>query len=486
MKNDLKTKTVTGFLWRLGERVGAQAVTFIVSIVLAWFIVPEDYTIISLVTIFITFCNVFVTSGFGNSLIQKKDADNVDFSSVFYFNIVFSVSVYALLFAAAPLIGRFYDSELLVSVVRVMGLRIIIAAVNSVQQAYVSRHMQFKRFFFSTLGGTVASGVLGIGMAYLGCGVWSVVAQYLFNSFVDTVVLWFTVKWRPSFAFSFSRLKTLFSYGWKLLVSGLIDEAYNNIRSLVIGKIYTKEHLSLYNNGQKIPNLIVDNVNSSIASVLFPAIAKNQTDREKVRAMTRRSVKIGGYVMIPLMAGLAMCADSVVHLILPETWYMCIPYIRIACFSGALIPLQTANLQAIKAIGRSDVSLKVEIVKKGTCLAIFLAVAWRSVMAIAYSTIAAAMISLVINSFPNSKLLGYRYIDQIKDIFPYILMSGVMAAAVWAVSLIHTYTVIILVLQVLTGAAVYILLSYIFKIDSFWFILDALKELFGKYFKKTG
>ncbi len=484
MNNDLKNKTVTGFLWRLAERVGAQAVTFIVSIVLAWFIVPEDYAIISLVTIFITFCNIFVTSGFGNSLVQKKDTDNLDFSSVFYFNIVFSIAVYALLFFAAPLIGKFYESELLTSVIRVMGVRIIIAAVNSVQQAYVSRKMQFKRFFFSTLGGTVASGVLGIAMAYFGFGVWSVVAQYLFNSFVDTLVLWFTVKWRPERRFSAKRLKGLFSYGWKLLLSGIIDEAYKNIRSLVIGKIYTKDNLALYNNGQKIPDLIVDNVNSSIASVLFPAIAKKQTDREAVRRMTRRSVKIGGYVMIPLMTGLALCAEALVHVILPETWYACIPYIRITCFSSALIPLQTANLQAIKAIGRSDISLKVEIVKKVTCLLIFLSVCRMSVMAIAYSTIATGMVSLIINSFPNAKLLGYRYIDQIIDILPYVLLSAVMGGAVYLVGLLPTASIVVLILQVITGAAVYVALSWLFKIDSFTFLLESLSG-FTEKFKKA-
>lgn len=483
MNNDLKNKTISGFLWRFAERIGAQAVTFIVSIILTWFIIPEDYAVISLVTIFITFCNIFVTSGFGSSLVQKKDCDNLDFSSVFYFNIVFSLAVYGLLYFTAPLISRFYDLELLCPVIRVMGLRIIVAAVNSVQQAYVSRTMQFKRFFFSTLGGTLASGVVGIGMAYFGFGVWSVVAQYLFNNVVDTVVLWFTVKWRPDFKFSFERLRSLFSYGWKILVSGIIDEAYKNIRGLFIGKIYTKDNLALYNNGQKIPNLIVDNVNASIASVLFPAIAKKQTDREAVRSMTRRSVKIGGYVMIPLMVGLALCAETLVHVILPETWYECIPYIRITCFSGALIPLQTANLQAIKAIGRSDISLKVEIIKKATCLLIFLSVCRVSVMVIAYSTVVTSMVSLIINSFPNSKLLGYRYIDQIIDILPYVLMSAVMGVAVYFTGLIPVHNVILLILQVISGVAVYVALSFIFKVDSFYFLLNSLKEFKGKLTK---
>ncbi len=480
MNNDLKNKTISGFLWRLAERIGAQAITFIVSIILTWFIIPEDYAVISLVTIFITFCNIFVTSGFGSSLVQKKDCDELDFSSVFYFNIVFSLLVYALLYFTAPLISRFYELELLCPVIRVMGIRIIVAAVNSVQQAYVSRTMQFKRFFFSTLGGTLASGVVGIGMAYYGFGVWSVVAQYLFNNVVDTVVLWFTVKWRPGPKFSAERLKSLFSYGWKILVSGIIDEAYKNIRGLFIGKIYTKDNLALYNNGQKIPNLIVDNVNASIASVLFPAIAKKQTDREAVRSMTRRSVKIGGYVMIPLMVGLALCAETLVHIILPETWYECIPYIRITCFSGALIPLQTANLQAIKAIGRSDVSLKVEIIKKTTCFLIFLSVCKVSVMAIAYSTIVTSMVSLIINSFPNSKLLGYRYIDQMIDILPYVLMSAVMGAAVYFTGLLPVHNILLLILQVISGVIVYVALSFIFKVDSFYFLLESLKSIKSK------
>lgn len=285
---NMKSKVLSGLFWKFAERILAQLVSLVVSIVLARLLLPEDYGAVSLVTIFITLANVFVVDGLGVSLIQKKDADDVDFSTVFYFNIVFSCAIYFLLYLFAPVLAAFYDMPILCPVVRVLGLKIPIAGINSVQQAFVSRKMIFKKFFFSTLIGTVISAVVGIAMAYYGFGVWALVCQYLINSVIDTIVLWLTVRWRPIRTFSIERMKGLFSYGWKLLVQSLLVTLYGNLRSLVIGKVYSSADLAFYNKGGQFPNLIVTNVDSAINSTLFPAMSKEQNNTERVRAIARR------------------------------------------------------------------------------------------------------------------------------------------------------------------------------------------------------
>ena len=447
-------KVLSGLFWKFGERISAQLVTFIVSIVLARLLSPDDYGNIALVTVFITIANVFVVNGFGSALIQKQEADNVDFSSVFYANIVFSCFLYVIIFLVSPVVADFYASPILCPVLRVLGLRIPVAAINSVQQAYVSRHMLFKKFFFSTLFGTLLSGVVGCVMAYMGFGIWALVAQYLVNTSVDTIVLWFTVRWRPDFVFSFSRVKVLLSYGWKLLLSGLLDTGYTQLRSLIIGKKYTSADLAYYNRGQQYPQLVVTNINTSISSVLFPAISKCQDDLSRVKSMTRRAIKTSSYIMWPLMIGLGVIAEPLVSFMLTDKWLPCVPYLQIACFTYAFWPIHTANLEALKAIGRSDIFLQLEILKKGIGLVLLFLTMNYGVMAIALSLVVSTIISSFINASPNKKLLGYSYFDQIKDMVPLLLIST----------------------QVLLGAVIYIVLSRIFRLESFMYILGIISS----------
>lgn len=262
-------KVIKNFLWRFFERCGAQGVSFVVQIVLARILAPDVYGTIALITVFTTILQVFVDSGMGNALIQKKNADNLDFSSVFYFNIVVCIILYICMFFAAPLIAVFYENNELVPVIRVLSLTLVISGIKNVQQAYVSRTMQFKKFFFSTLAGTIGAAIIGIALAYNGFGVWALVAQQIFNATLDTIVLWITVKWRPEKKFSLKRLKGLFSYGWKLLASSLLNQIYSEITTLIIGKVYTTTDLAQYNRGNTFPMFIINNVNSSIDSVLL-------------------------------------------------------------------------------------------------------------------------------------------------------------------------------------------------------------------------
>ena len=486
--NSLKAKILSGVIWKFGERVSAQAVNFIVSIILARLLLPEDYGIIALVTVFITICNKIVVSGFATSLIQKKDADNLDFSTVFYFSLAVAVVLYTGLFFSAPFIADFYsaesDPQLFIQVIRVMGLNLFIIAVNSVQQAYVSRTMQFRKFFFSTIIGTVVSAVAGIGMAYGGYGVWALVAQNIILAVVNGIVLWFMVKWRPELKFSFKRLKTLYSYGWKIFVASMIKILYNDLRSLVIGKVYTAADLAFYNKAQSFPQLIDTNVEGTIDSVLFPAISKKQSSVDDMRAMLRRAIKTTSYVLMPLLAGLSAVAKPFIIILLTDKWAESIPLMQILSFSFMFAPIELENLQAIKAIGRSDVALKVEIIKKVAGVIILIVSIPFGVTAIAVGMVISTTLSAIINAIPNKKLLGYTFKMQLADILPGLLLSLVMFGVVYPISLLDLNVFVMLIVQVAVGAIIYISLSVIFKVESFKYILGIVKGFLKRGKKK--
>lgn len=472
-------KVFSNFIWRFAERCGAQLVTFIVSIVLARILTPSDYGTIALVTVFTTILQVFIDSGLSTALIQKKDADDLDFSSVFYFNFVICIILYLIMFVSAPFIADFYKDSSLVSIVRVISLTLVISGVKGVQQSYVSRHMLFKRFFFSTLGGTIFSAVLGIIMAYAGFGVWAIVFQQLSNNAIDTLILWITVKWRPIKKFSWSRLKNLLSFGWKMLASSLLDTVYNNLRNMIIGKLYTSADLAFYNQGDKFPKLIVTNINTSIDSVLLPTMSNEQDNHVRVKDMTRRAIKISTYIMAPLMIGLAFCAKPIVQIVLTDKWLPCVPYLQIFCISYLFWPIHTANLNAIKAMGRSDLFLKLEVIKKFIGMILLLITMNISVMAMAYSLLISGLISQVINSWPNRYLLKYSYIDQIKDILPNIVMALIMGVFVYFINYLDLSVLVSLMVQIILGGIIYLALSIFTKNDSFIYLINILKNRKG-------
>lgn len=478
--NTLKSKTISGLLWKFAERIGAQAITFILSIILARLLTPSDYGAIAILLIFITFADVFVNAGFGSALIYKKGADNLDFSSVFYFNFIFSVFVYAVIYLAAPYITSFYNIPILQPTLRVLALRIPVAAINSVQQAYVSRNMQFKKFFYSTLTGTAVSAVVGIIMAYNGYGVWSLVGQYLSNAIINTLVLFSVISWRPQLMFSFQRLRSLFNYGWKLLFSSLLDNGYQSLNSLLIGKFYTPTDLAFFDTGQKFPMVIVNNINSSISSVLFPALASEQDKPERVKAHTRKAIQISSYIMWPMMLGMAACADNIVSLILTDKWLPAVPYLQIACITYGLWPIHTANLQAINAMGRSDIFLKLEIIKKVIGVTALLISIQYGLLAIALTGIITGIISTFINAYPNGYLLNYKYWEQVKDILPSILCASVMALAVYFIGNFAEDIYSKLLIQIVVGILSYVFISKLFKLDSFEYIIVLIRQKFIK------
>lgn len=471
---------INNFIWRFAERCGAQLVTFIVSIVLARILAPEDYGQIALITVFTTIMQVFVDSGLGTALIQKKDADDLDFASVFYFNFVVCLVLYAIMFIVAPVIANFYNDSSLTPIIRIISLTIVISGVKGIQQSYVSRNMLFKRFFCATLGGTIFSAFLGIGLAYAGLGVWAIVAQQLTNTAIDTLILWLTVKWRPKKMFSWERLKDLFSFGWKMLASALLDTVYGNIRSLIIGKMYSSADLAYYNQGDKFPYVIASNINTSIDSVLLPTMASVQDDSSRVKAMTRRAIKTSTYIMAPLMMGLAFCAESIVRLVLTEKWLPCVPFLRIFCITYMFYPIHTANLNAIKAMGRSDLFLKLEIAKKIVGMTLLLSTMWFGVMAMAYSLLLSSVLSQIINAWPNRQLLGYGYLEQVRDFAPGILLSIGMGVCIYFIGFLPLPTIVTLLFQIIIGTVIYIGVSALLKLEEFEYMLGMVKLFLKK------
>ena len=475
-----QTTVVTNMLWRFAERCGAQGVSFIVSVVLARLLLPEEYGVVSLITVFTTILNLFMDSGFKNALIQKKDADQTDYSTVFYFNIFMGVMLYLLMYAAAPAISRFYEKESIVSYIRVMSLTLILGGVNGVQTAVVAKRMEFKRFFFSTLGGTLSSAAVGIWMAYQGWGVWALVAQNLMNQAVNTAILWVTVRWRPSLVFSLRRLKPLFRYGSRLLGSSLLNSLTSNLSSLVIGKVYSADLLAYYDKGRRIPSLIIENLQSSVQSVLFPVIAQTQDDPARVKKILRRSFKTAAYCIFPCMMGIAICAEPLVRLLYTETWISMVPYLQLWCFIFSFYLLHTADLQVIQALGRSDVILKIELVKQvlsliGLCLAIpFGVLAMMGAMA------AVSVISLYINAAPNRIFVGYGWKERFHDLLPTALLCATMGIVIRLLKLLPLSDLPLLTVQTICGACFYLAGSWVFRMESFHDTVQLIKGLLHK------
>lgn len=475
-----KSVVLSNMLWRFAERCGAQGVSFIVSLVLARLLAPEDYGVLSLITVFTTILNLFIDCGFKNALIQKENADQLDYSTVFFFNVIMGILLYLGMFAAAPAIAGFYEKEYMIPYIRIMSLTLVLGGINGIQQAVVAKRMQFKLFFYATLGGTLISAVVGIAMAYMGMGVWALIAQRLTNQAIDTVILWLTVRWRPTFEFSFSRLKPMFNYGSKLLGSSILASFMTNLSGLLIGKVYTTDMLAYYDKGQNVPNLVVLNLQAAVQSVLFPVIATQQNQREQVKKILRRSLLTSAYCIFPCMMGIAACARPLIRILFTEKWIEMTPYLQLWCFVFAFYLIHTANLQVIQALGRSDIFLKIEIIKQIlSFIGIIIGIRFGA-LAILFSVCVVTVISFYINAQPNKELVDYGCTEQLKDMLPIIILNFVMGVAVMFAGKLNLSDIPLLLVQICTGVIIYIGGSILMKLEIYTYILNTAREVFHR------
>lgn len=475
-----RKKVITNVLWGFGERVCAQLVSFVVSIIIARILSPKDYGTIALVVVFLDILQIFVDSGLGNALIQKKDADDIDFSTVFLFNIFFCIILYLCIFYLSPLIANFYNNEQLTKIIRVLSISILISGIKNIQYSYVSKNLIFRKFFFATIIGTIIAAVVGIVMAYRGYGVWALVAQQLTNNLIDTIVLWFTVKWRPKLVFSITRLKQLYSYGWKIFVTALINCIYNKLREILIGKIYSSEDLAYYNKGNSLAYLIVINVDGSISNVILPAMSNVQDELENIRRLMTKLLEITTYILVPCLIGVAAIANNLIKVLLTEKWINCVPFLQVFCISFIFYPFYTANLSAVKAIGKSDVFLKLEILKKIIGFIILIISVKFGPFVMALTFLFERIIEVFIDSFPSKKLLGFSIFKQIKCVYSNYIISTIMGICVFLIGNININVVFMLFLQIIAGIILYVLLSILFKNKTFFYLINMVKSKLGR------
>lgn len=469
MEIDTGEKIVSGMFWRFGEKITAQGISFVVSIILARILLPSDYGVVAIVNVFITIADIFVTSGISTSLIQKKDATKLDFSTIFYCGLFLSCFLYLIMFLVAPVIANFYGMPILVSVIRVFSLKLPISAINSVQNAYVSRKMDFKKFFFATLFGTIVSAVLGIALALKGFGVWALVAQYLINSLIDTIVLFMVVSWKPTLEFSKEAAKPLISYGWKILATDLIGQVFNQLNSFIIGKRFTSADLAYYTQGKKFPDMIDNNLSGTLSAVLFPALSQ-QDSNEKIIQIRRKGLKMLAYIMCPLMVGMFAVADNMIIVLLTDKWIEAIFFVRIMCINTIINIMGTTLIQEIKAIGRSDITLKLELIKKPTFLLIIIISMFLGVKAIAFSLLINSTLAFVFNVIPVKKHIGFDIKMHIWDMMPSLLMSCGMGIVVYGIGCLEWNKAIELIIQVIVGGIFYLFLSIVTKNDMFIYV----------------
>lgn len=472
-----KPSIFSGFFWKFNEQITSQLVSFIVSIALARILAPKEYGVVALVNVFIVLMEVFVTTGFSSTLIQKKNATRLDFSTLFYCSFIFSIILYIIIFLCSGLIAKFYHNEDLIPVIKILSLRLPISAFSSIQMAYVSRHMAFKKIFFSTTIATVISGVLGISLAYMNFGVWALVWQGLTSVLFQTIVLFFEISWRPYCEFSMSEAKILMNYGWKVLAANFLGTFFSQFRSLIIGQFYNAVDLAYYNRGSRFPELISNNVDGTISTVLFPALSQYSDDLNKLKEMTRRSMRMSSFVILPLMFGMAVAAKPITILLLTKKWLPSVPFMQCLCVAFCFSTISNANMQALKASGRSDVLLELEVLKKPVYLVFILSSIKISVLAVAVSMVLNNFIEMLIDILPNKWVIKYPYKEQFKDVFPAFLLAIIMVLFIYPIGFLHLNSIFEILLDALVGSIVYLSGAYLLKLQPLFYLLNYLKHL---------
>ena len=476
--NSIKTKAFKSALWKFMERILAQGISLIVSVIIARILDPSDYTVVGVVTIFFSFANIIISGGLNTALIQKKDVDSDDYSSVLIFSTILSFIIYIILFIFAPLISDIYHQPLLIPVIRVMCIILPISAIKSIWCAYISSNLEFKKFFFATLGGTLFSAIVGISMALKGFGAWALVAQQMSNTIIDTIILILTTRIGIKLRFSIIKFRKLFSYSWKVLASSILGTVYTELTPLIIGIKYSGTDLSYYTKGRSFPYLISNTTTNTLSAVLFPVLSKYQDNKEKLLKYTRIYIRLASFISFPIMLGFFVVSDNFVSVILTDKWLPAAPYIRIFCIASMFDMIHIGNCETIKAMGRSDIYLLMEIIKK---IMYFLTIALfvifsKSAEWMAFSFIICTFIAIVVNSIPNRRLIGYRYIDQISDIIPNLIISILMCIPTTIVGKTIGNGLLILVTQIFTGLFIYICLAILTKNVAFIYLFDLIKH----------
>ena len=478
-QNSLRNSVLGGFFWKFCERFLNQGITFIVSLILARLLAPEDYGIVAIVMVFINLASVFINSGFSSALIQKKDAEDVDFSTMFFCSLACAAVLYLILFLAAPLVAKIYKNPILTRILRVYALNIPMSVCQSIQNAYISRHMLFRKTFINSAINAVVCGAVGIGLALAGFGVWALVCQSIAGTIANTVVLFFLIPWRPRLEFSRKSAKSMLGFGSRVLAADLSATFFAEVRSLVVGAVYSTADLAYYNKGQQIPHLITNNLSGIMGSVMFPAVANYSDDLQQVKMITRRGLRVLAYVLVPCMFGLAAVMEPLILFLFTDKWALSIPFGQILSIDTCIAVFELYYVQILKSIGRSEVVLKLEIMKKPVYLLMLIIGVSINVTALAVAMLVFDILALALDIWHIKKYVPYSIPEQLGDMLPAMGVGVLMAAAVFLVPSFGSL-LLTLVVKTAAGAAVYVLGSVVFRLEAFQYLKNILMERIKK------
>lgn len=463
MSDSLKSKTVKGVVWSSIERFSTQGVQFLIMIIMARLLTPKDYGLIGMLAIFLAVAQSLIDSGFSQALIRKQNRTDVDNSTVFYFNIIVSCSLYLILFITAPFVADFYNQPELTSVMRVVCLGVILNSLAVVQRALLTVRIDFKTQAKASLSAAVISGCIGIVLAYSGFGVWSLVVQQLFNLSVNTLLLWIFSQWRPIAVFSWDSFHELFAFGSKMLASGLLDTLYRNIYPIVIGKLFSASSLGHYTRAQQFSEFPSSNITGIIQRVTYPVLCGIQDDMERLTNVYRKFLKLSAFVIFPFMMGLSAVAKPFINISLGSQWEFCGQLLQVICFAMMWYPIHSINLNLLQVKGRSDLFLRLEIIKKILGITVLCITAPFGLIVMCYGQIFNSIVALAINTYYTGKLINVGFIRQMKDLFPTILLSLTMFGTILLVNGFIESNMYRLIIGIMVGIVVYVSGSYIFK-----------------------
>lgn len=467
MGESLKKKTVKGVAWSAIDTIGNYGITFIVGIVLARLLSPEEYGLIGIVTVFTAVFNNIVEGGFSSALIRKNDISQADYCTMFYVNLSVSIVLSLILFGCSGLIADFFGRKELVELTRSLSPIIILNGLGFVQRTHLTKNLDFKSQTKVSIVASISSGVVGISMAYMGFGVWSLVGQQLSRQGLNTLMLWIVSRWRPLLLFSKESFKNLFGFGWKLLVSNLLDTVWKEINQVVIGKVYSPQMLGYYTRASQYGTVVSSSLTSIIQKVSYPVLSSIQSEKGRMKGAYRRVIRLSMMLTSMIMLCLAACAKSFIVVLIGEKWLPCVPMLQILCLGMMLYPLHSINLNMLQVLGRSDIYLILEIVKKVIGIIPILLGIFVGVYSLLVGGVIVGVISYFLNSFYSGKGLEYSSLDQLRDIIPSLMISFATALLVWSVTLLSLSPIVELVVQIILGIIVGVALHEIFKLSEY-------------------
>lgn len=482
--SSLKYKTFTGVAWSFVDTILGSGITFIVGLIMARLLSPEDFGLIGVISVFIAFANTFIDSGFSTGLIRKSKCENIEFDTVFWFNILISLILFIILFFLAPLIESFFKDENITVILRILGIVVIVDSLSLVQKTILIRRIDFKSQTLISMISSVISGSIGILLAFKGFGVWSLVVQILTRQTMYSLQLWLFSSWRPEFRFSIKSFTELFEFGSKMLGTQLIQTTQNNLYYFVIGKFFSSSALGYYTRAEQFNSIVTNSITNTVERVFFPVLASLQDESERLKETLRKTLKTSFFVTFIALLGMSVMAKPMIYILIGSKWDQSVLYLQMLCIGSVFFPFNVANLNILKIKGRSDLILKLQLVKTFLVAVNILFGIFYGIIVMLISRIITTLFATVLNSYYSGHLINYRLVDQIKDIIPYFISESMILIAMFGISLFPVNNYLLLLFEILTGSMLFFLIFENRKYSEYLEVKSMISGLISSSFGK--